>query len=91
MKVDDWCEANGVSHHQYYYWLRKVRKAACQELPAVGSPGEMTSFKKLEVQSPLSNTRAAVIIHLPAATLEIQNGASQQTVEAVLLALKSIC
>lgn len=24
MKVDDWCEANGVTHHAYYYWLRKI-------------------------------------------------------------------
>ena len=32
MRVDDWCEANGVTHHAYYYRLRKVRKAACQDL-----------------------------------------------------------
>ena len=50
-----------------------------------------THFKQIEVQAPTANTQAAVIIHLPSATLEIQNGATQQTVEAVLLALKSIC
>ena len=47
-------------------------------------------FKKLEVQS-LINTQAAVIIHLPAATLEINNGATQQTIEMVLLALNCLC
>ena len=41
--------------------------------------------------SPLSDTKAAVIIRLPNATLEINEGASQQTVQAVLLALQSIC
>ena len=91
MKVDDWCEANGISHHQYYYWLRKVRKAACRELPTASFPSGKTSFKKLEVQSPLSDNQAAVTIHLPAATLEIRDGASRQTIEAVLLALKSVC
>ena len=48
-------------------------------------------FKKLEVVSPLPDTRAAVIIRLPNATLEINEGASQQTVQAVLLALQSVC
>lgn len=91
MKIDDWCEANGVTRHAYYYWLRKVRQAACTNLPAIDVPKDQTTFKRLEVQSPAVGTQAAVIIHLPAATLEIQNGASQQTVEAVLLALKSLC
>ena len=91
MRVDDWCEANGVTHHAYYYWLRKVRKAACQDLSVTSEMESSTHFKQLKVQAPAANTQAAVIIHLPSATLEIQNGATQQTVEAVLLALKSIC
>ena len=91
MRVDDWCEANGVTHHAYYYWLRKVRKAACQDLSVTSKMESSAHFQQLEVQAPAANTQAAVIIHLPSATLEIQNGATQQTVEAVLLALKSIC
>ena len=47
--------------------------------------------KKLEVRTPLPNTQAAVIIHFANASLEINNGATQQTVEAVLLALKNLC
>ena len=91
MKVDDWCEANGVTHHAYYYWLRKIRKAACQDLPVVSGSNQMAAFKRLEVQSPCSGLQAAVVIHLQGATLEVPNGVSQQTVEAVLLALKSVC
>ena len=41
--------------------------------------------------SPLPDTKAAVIIHLPNATLEVNEGASQQTVQAVLLALQNVC
>lgn len=85
MTTEDWCEANGVTRDAYYYWLRKVRKAA------INSSGDTVSFKRLEVQTPAASTQVAVIIRLPAATLEIQNGASRQTVEAVLLALKAIC
>lgn len=91
MKIDDWCDANGVTRHAYYYWLRKVRQTACQDLPVVNDPKNITTFKRLEVQTPVVGAQAAVIIHLPTATLEVHNGACQQTVEAVLLALKSLC
>ena len=71
MRVDDWCEANGVTHHAYYYWLRKVRKAACQDLSVTSKMESSAHFQQLEVQAPTANTQASVIIHLPSATLEI--------------------
>ncbi len=55
------------------------------------APEKTVAFKKLEVMSPLPDTKAAVIIHLPNATLEVNEGASQQTVQAVLLALQNVC
>lgn len=92
LKVDDWCEENRVSRHAYYYWLRKIRKAACGSiLPAIPKQDPSVAFAKVEVQTPKPDTVAAVIIHLPSATLEVREGTSQQTVEAVLLALKNIC
>lgn len=91
--VVSWCKENGINIKTYYYWLRKLRLHMMNEqsLSAVGQEESPPCFKKLDVQAPVPSTQAAVIIHLPAVTLEIQNGASQQTVEAVLLALKSIC
>lgn len=72
--------------------MKKLREELCENLPAPVEATEMpVTFKKLEVMSPLSDTKAAVIIRLPNATLEINEGASQQTVQAVLLALQSIC
>lgn len=91
MKVDDWCKANDVTHHAYYYWLRKIRTQSCKELPAIPENTKPVAFKKLEVQTPVPNTQAAVIIRLPQATLEITEGTSKQTIQAVLLALQSLC
>ena len=48
-------------------------------------------FKKLEGITPVPDTKDAVIIRLPQATLEINEGASQETIQAVLLALQSLC
>jgi hypothetical protein len=91
MKVEDWCASHDVTKHAYYYWLHKIREEACENLPAKQDHNNPVSFKKLEVPSPLPNSQAGVIIHLSSATVEVYEGTSQQTVEAVLLALRNIC
>lgn len=62
-----------------------------ENLPVPVTEEKPAVFKKLEVVSPLPDTKAAVIVRLPNATLEINEGVSQQTVQAVLLALQSVC
>lgn len=105
LSVIDWCATNGINSKTYYYWLKKVREQALANLPQPADASvpviqsnrlqdvanEQISFKKLEVVTPLPSMQAAVIIRLPNATLEVTNDASQRTVEAVLLALKSVC
>lgn len=91
--VVSWCEQNNVSIKSYYYWLRKLRLSTMKEsaLPMNLPVEKPAVFKKLEVSAPLPDTKAAVIIRLPNATLEVNEGTSQQTVQAVLLALQSVC
>ncbi len=92
LKVDEWCEANNVSRHAYYYWLRKIRKKACSSiLPIIPEQKTPVAFAKVEVKTHQCINNVAVVIHLPYATLEVLEGSSQQTVEAVLLALKNLC
>ena len=92
MTITAWCKQNDICEQTYYRNLKILREEICDSLPvSLSEPQKPVAFKKLEVQSPVANTQAAVIIHLPSASLEIQNGATQQTVEAVLLALKNIC
>lgn len=30
--IKDFCQEHGISRHAYFYWQRKLRKAACMEL-----------------------------------------------------------
>ena len=87
-----WLKENGICEQTYYRNLKVLREELCENLPVpINVPEKPVTFKKLEVATPLPSTQAAVIIRLPQATLEINEGASQQTVQAVLLALQSVC
>jgi hypothetical protein len=92
LPVKTWCDQNGFKEQSYYYYLKKIREQEIKKISvALPDPMEKTVlFKKLEVQTPI-HTQAAVIIHLPAVSLEIHNGATQQTIETVLLALNCLC
>ena len=91
--VNTWCKQNNVKEASYYYWLKKIRKAACTDYSPSVQPNSLkqVEFAKLQVDTRKPDTQAAVVIHLPVATIEVADGTSQQTVEAVLLALKNIC
>ena len=99
MTIKEWCCHNGISKDQYYYWLRKVREDSVAKLQISnsGHPENMAikseskvSFQKLSVSVPSCSPKAAVTIHMSDVTLEIAEGTSQQTVEAVLRALRSL-
>lgn len=90
MTVTAWCKLNGICEQTYYRNLKKLREELCKNLPvAATAPEKPAAFKKLEVMSPLPDTKVAVIIHLPNVTLEVNEGASQQTVQAVLFVRQS--
>ena len=92
MSIKNWCKQNGVCEQTYYKYLKQFRQELCDTLPApVQETAKPVQFSKLTVQTPVPHAQAAVIIHLPNATVEVQNGVDQQTVEAVLLALKTVC
>jgi len=92
LPVRSWCSLNNVSEQSYYYWLKRIRKVAYeQQIPAIQRElPKPVEFAKLQVNTNVPNKDASVIIHLPSVTLEVKEGASQQTVEAVLRALKNL-
>lgn len=92
MTVSGWCKANGIVEQTYYRNLKRLREEMIDNLPTiVEEPEKTAAFRKLEVQTPVPNTQAAVVIRIGGATVEIAEGTSQQTIQAVLLALQSVC
>ena len=97
MTVVAWCKANNINIKSYYYWLRKVRNHTLEQMPQltenlpVPTEDDPVTFKRLDIQTPVPEAAAAVIIRLPNATVEVSEGTSQQTVQAVLMALQAVC
>ena len=97
MTVKAWCELNNINIKTYYYWLHKIRAKALGNAPVPAVSQEPAAieppvkFRKLGVQTPVSGMQAAVVIRLPQASVEVSAGTDQQTVEAVLRALRCIC
>jgi hypothetical protein len=88
MTVVSWCSQNNVKIKSYYYWLRKVRALTCE----AGSLATQKTEQKI-VPVPFHQTKlsAAVTIRLSSICVDIHDGTSRETIEAVLSALKSIC
>ena len=95
--VSSWCEEHNVNVKSYYYWLRKIRTAACNSIPNKQSIVPLKISGSLapvlsEIKAPANEpVQPAIILRLNSAVIEIQNGATSSTIENTLKALKSIC
>jgi hypothetical protein len=94
--VSDWCTAHDVSIKSYYYWLRKIKREAFDAIPAERIPKVPTVASQPSMFAEIPHTTAnlssstAVIIRLGNTTLEIQNGADQETIENTLRTIRHL-
>lgn len=67
--IKQWCLDQGISEKAYYYWLRKIRKEAAEQLavPAAVSKTSPVSFAEL----PFSYTDASMKSSEPDAILPV--------------------
>ena len=73
----------------YYYWLRKFRSKACQTERVPAKSVEQPIIPIVQTPGRMSQT-TAITVYLRAASVDIPNGASKETIEAVLITLKAL-
>jgi len=92
LTVTAWCSQHDIGTKTYYYWLRKIRLKACQstefESPAMKQEIVPLQFNR---QPCSSSVHPAITIHLGTASIDVAEGTSQATIEAVLRSLQSVC
>ena len=96
--VANWCAENNINPKTYYYWLRRVRIAACEALPVIDSnestivPVTLPGF--LPTASPstpvMAGSNTPLILRLGSATLELRNEASPELIAHTLKALTHV-
>jgi hypothetical protein len=84
MTVKDWCTEKGINAKTYYYWLRKIREAACRQMDRQAG----TVFAEVQGSH---GTGAAITLRISGFEMEIHNGAAAEVIESTLHILKDIC
>jgi hypothetical protein len=93
--IASWCSERGINPNSYYYWLRRVRKAACEALPSINTIGNqivplevpsknLTKFPGDKILS------TSIVLHVEGVTMEIQSNACAAIIENTLRALKNV-
>ena len=93
--VASWCNSHNVKESSYYYWLKKVRVAACESLPVLST--SVQEIVPLNIPAPIgdgvpqtSGVNSAIIVRLGTVTLELHNNASETLIENTLRALNNV-
>ncbi|MDD2484726.1 MAG: hypothetical protein PHQ50_06880 [Eubacteriales bacterium] len=86
LSIKDWCRQNDMSESQYYYYLRKLRLAACEDFPE--KQQEEAPFalvpKHARVSRPVITEGSNIKITLQNAVVEIGAGAKEAHVRLAL-------
>jgi transposase-like protein len=95
--VKEWCKENNIHSNTYYYRLRRTREAALVDVSTTKLPDSKT---QQELQKPIfaefhikrvTCANPAVTVKTENGMIEVYNGAEQDVIESVLLALKRVC
>lgn len=93
--ISSWCADHDINSKTYYYWLRRVRTAACETLPSLCSQNNPIVPVNIPVSTAGTDSTnqelmSDIIIHFGSVTLEIHNNASTTLIENTLRALQNV-
>lgn len=93
--VSAWCADHDINPKSYYYWLKRVRAAACEALPTLSV--QNNPIVPVNIPVPTATTGPAhqesssyLVLRFGAVTLEIRNNASATLIENTLRALQNV-
>lgn len=93
LTVAKWCEQNSVKPAKYYYWLKRIRQMACDNLPAVKA--QTSNIVPIETHQLITETQHidqsfAMRVSVSGITLEFTNAASAELIENSIMVLSHV-
>ena len=93
--ISAWCTDNNINIKSYYYWLKRLRAAACESLPALDSGNQQivpvtVPCHPKEAGHTVQQSSSHIILRVGSVTLELHNGASSALIENTLRALANV-
>ncbi|KAI4453547.1 heat shock protein 70kda [Holotrichia oblita] len=83
--VDEFCTRNGISHSQFFYWQRKLREAACNQIDETNStlvPNGWVSCEKVEETA----SEQTLSIEIGSCRINVGNDFDSELLKKVFLA-----
>ena len=87
LTVTSFCKENSIAKGKYYYWLKRIRQAACDNLPTVTKSNFVPVMPKYDYVSKntiITTSSYAMRISLGEIVLEFSNEASSDLIENAL-------
>ncbi len=93
--VSAWCAEHDINPRSYYYWLKRVRMAACEALPSLSAENNTivpANISGLTVATTSADQKSSsdIVVRFGAITLEIRNNASVTLIENTIKALQNV-
>lgn len=84
MTVKAWCSQNNINEKQFYYWQRRIRKEAANELQLTVAKNSGPFVELAPPAEVPADTAADIILHVGNFQLDIRNSASPALLEHLL-------
>lgn len=97
--ITSWCRNNNIKPNTYYYWLKKIRAAACKALPSINTQkqivpldmSKLTTSNSIDAEYVSSETyHSDIIIRFGSVVLEIRNTASPTLIENTIKVIQNV-
>lgn len=89
--INKFCEERGISRHAYFYWQRKLRKAACTELARqdtdTESPSVPVGWMRL---SPAAETKPSLRIEVSGCHIDVNNQTDLELLKTICRTLRAL-
>jgi hypothetical protein len=92
--VAKWCSDHNISEKSYYYWLKRIRTAACEALPSLNTGNNpivpvSIPLNAEDTSSTCQGTTPGVVIRIGEATVEVYRNASQDVIEKAIRSIQN--